>query len=67
MRARTHTQNKMGDRCPFPRVKRPECEADHSLPFTAKMNAWIYTSTPQYTFLAWCSVKAQGTFTFTLE
>jgi hypothetical protein len=23
-------------------------------------NAWSYTSTPQYAFMAWCSVKAQG-------
>jgi hypothetical protein len=23
-------------------------------------NEWRYTSTPQYTFMAWCSVKAQG-------
>jgi hypothetical protein len=23
-------------------------------------NSWRYTSTPQYAFMAWCSVKAQG-------
>jgi hypothetical protein len=23
-------------------------------------NEWIYTSTPQYAFMAWCSVEAQG-------
>jgi len=23
-------------------------------------NAWSYTSTPQYVFMAWCLVKAQG-------
>jgi hypothetical protein len=23
-------------------------------------NEWSYTSTPQYTFMAWCSVKVQG-------
>jgi hypothetical protein len=23
-------------------------------------NGWSYTSTPQYAFIAWCSVKAQG-------
>jgi len=45
-------------------VKRPEREPDHSLPFSAKLkNAWSYTSTPQYAFMAWCSVKAQGKFT----
>jgi hypothetical protein len=27
-------------------------------------NAWSYTSTPQYDFMAWCLVKAQGQFYF---
>jgi hypothetical protein len=28
--------------------------------FSAEVkNEWIYTSTPQYAFMAWCSVKAQ--------
>jgi hypothetical protein len=32
-------------------------EADHSTPSSAEVkNAWIYTSTPQYAFMAWCSV-----------
>jgi hypothetical protein len=36
-------------------------EADHSSPFSAEFkNAWSYTSTPQYAFMAWCSIKAQG-------
>jgi hypothetical protein len=36
-------------------------EADHSPPSSAEVkNVWSYTSTPQYTFTAWCSVKAQG-------
>jgi len=36
-------------------------EADHSTPSSAEIkNAWSYTSTPKYTFIAWCSVKAQG-------
>jgi hypothetical protein len=47
-------------------VKRPVREVQHSPP----SNAWKYTSTPQYAFMAWCSVKAQEqiylfTFTFT--
>jgi hypothetical protein len=25
-------------------------------------NEWTYTCTPQYAFMAWCSVKAQGFF-----
>jgi hypothetical protein len=29
-------------------------------------NKWSYTSTPQYAFMAWCSVKAQGILTFTV-
>jgi hypothetical protein len=44
-------------------VKRPGCEADHSPPSSAELkNAWSYTSTPQYTFMAWCLVK-KGTGT----
>jgi len=48
-------------------------EADHLPPSSAKVvNAWSYTSTPQYTFMAWYSIKkAQGrlyfTFTSTLK
>jgi hypothetical protein len=42
-------------------VKQPVREADHSPPSsTEDKNAWSYTSTPQYAFMAWCSVKAQG-------
>jgi hypothetical protein len=42
-------------------VKRPGREADHSPPSSAEVkNAWSYNSTPQYVFMAWCSVKAQG-------
>jgi hypothetical protein len=42
-------------------VKLSGREADHSPPSTAEVkNAWSYTSTPQYAFMAWCSVKAQG-------
>jgi hypothetical protein len=37
----------MGTDSPFPGVKRPMCEDDHSLPSSAEVkNAWIYTSTP---------------------
>jgi hypothetical protein len=28
-------------------------------------NAWSYTSTPQYVFMAWCLVKRRDNFTFT--
>jgi len=36
-------------------------EADHSTPSSAEVkNMWSYISTPQYSFMAWCSVKAQG-------
>jgi len=42
-------------------VMQPGREADHSPPSTAEIkNAWSYTSTLQYAFMAWCSVKAQG-------
>jgi len=29
-------------------------------PSIAEVNAWSYTSTSPYAFMAWCSVKAQG-------
>jgi hypothetical protein len=33
-------------------------EADHPPPSSAEVkNAWSYTSTFQYVFMAWCSVK----------
>jgi hypothetical protein len=42
-------------------VKRPGCEADCSPPCNAEAkNVWSYTSTSQYAFMVWCSVKAQG-------
>jgi predicted glycosyltransferase involved in capsule biosynthesis len=42
-------------------------EADHSPPSSAKfMNAWSYITTPQYAFMAWCSVKAQDKLYFYL-
>jgi hypothetical protein len=51
-------------------VKQPDHEDDHSPPSSAKAkNAWSYTSTPQYTFMAWCSVKKEElylSFTFSL-
>jgi hypothetical protein len=28
------------------------------------LDAWRYTSTSQYAFMAWCSVKAQGQLHF---
>jgi hypothetical protein len=42
-------------------VKRAGREADHSPPSITKVkNVRRYTSTPQHTFMAWCSFKAQG-------
>jgi len=41
-------------------VERPVREADHSPPPSVVVKNACYTSTPQYIFLAWCSVKAQG-------
>jgi hypothetical protein len=36
-------------------------QADHSPPSSAAVkNEWSYTPLPQYAFMAWCSVKAQG-------
>jgi len=31
------------------------------------MNAWSYTSTPQYVFMAWCLVKHRDNLTFILS
>jgi hypothetical protein len=42
-------------------VKRSGREADHSSPINQSINQsnkeWGYTTTPQYAFLTWCSVK----------
>jgi hypothetical protein len=35
-----------GCRRPFPGIKRPECDADHSTSCTEVENEWSYTSTP---------------------
>jgi len=44
-----------------PGLKWPWREPDHSTPSSTEVkNAWSYTSTPQYAFMAWCSVKVQG-------
>jgi hypothetical protein len=42
-----------------PGMKRSRREADQSLPFNAEVkNAWSYTSTFPYIFMAWCLFKA---------
>jgi hypothetical protein len=42
-------------------VTRPGRDADHSPPSSVQVkNGWSYTSTPQYAFMAWCSIKTQG-------
>jgi hypothetical protein len=39
-------------------VTRSGREAGHSLPSSAKVkNAWSYTSSPPYIFMAWCLIK----------
>jgi hypothetical protein len=48
-------------------VKRQGCEADHPPHLVSRLkNAWSYTSTPQYAFMAWCLVKHRDNFTFPL-
>jgi hypothetical protein len=50
------------------RVKRPGCEADHAPPSRVDVkNSCSYTSTPQYAFIAWCSVKVWGQLYFKLR
>jgi hypothetical protein len=57
----------MGTRGSFRGVKRPGREADHSPPSSAEVrNAWSYTSSPQYVFMAWCLVKHRDNFIFIL-
>jgi hypothetical protein len=56
----------MGTGGSFLGVKRPGREADHSPPYSAEVkNAWSYTLTPQYVFMAWCLVKHRDSFTVT--
>jgi len=47
----------MGTRGYLLGVKRPGREADHSPPSSVEVNAWSYTATPKYAFMAWCLVK----------
>jgi hypothetical protein len=48
-----------------PGVKLPRIEADHSTPFSAHVNVWSYTSTPQYVFMVWYLAKHRDNFTCT--
>jgi len=49
-------------------VKLPGREANNSPASNAEFkNAWNYTSTPQYVFVAWYFVKRRGNFTFTFQ
>jgi hypothetical protein len=51
-----------------PGIKRPGREADYSPPSsTGVKNAWTYTSTPPYVFMAWHLVKYRHNFTFTFR
>jgi hypothetical protein len=51
----------VGTRGSFYGVKRPVREANYSPPSSAEVkNASSCTSNPQYAFITWCSVKAQG-------
>jgi hypothetical protein len=47
----------------IPGVKRPGLETNHSLSSSAEVrNTWLYTSTPQYVFMAWVLVKHRDNF-----
>jgi hypothetical protein len=51
-----------------PGIQRQGREANHSPPSSAEVkNAWSYTSTPQYPFMASCLVKHRNNFIFTLK
>jgi hypothetical protein len=48
-------------------IKRPAREVDHLPPSSAEVtNAWNYTSTPQYAFMAWCFLKQRDNFTLSI-
>jgi hypothetical protein len=47
--------------------KRQEHKADQSTPTSAEVkDAWSYTYTPQYAFMAWCLIKHRDNFIFNL-
>jgi hypothetical protein len=51
-----------------PRVKWPDREAYHLPRSSAEVkNAWSYTFSPRYVFMAWCLVKYRDNFTFVLK
>jgi hypothetical protein len=63
----TPTPIEWSTRALYPGVKRPEREADHSPPTSAKFkNTSIYTSTPPYAFMAQCLIKHRDNFTLAL-
>jgi len=48
-------------------AERQRREADHSPQYSVKINnAWSYTFTLQYVFLAWCLFKHRDQFTCTI-
>jgi hypothetical protein len=48
-----------------PGLKRPGCEADHSLPSSAEVKKkWSYTSTTPYIFMAWYVISIRDNFAF---
>jgi len=53
----------LGNGGSFPGGKLPGREADHSPPSNADVkNAWRYTSTSEYVFMAWCLIKHRDNF-----
>jgi hypothetical protein len=53
----------MGTGGSFSARKQEECKDGHSSPCTAKVkNAWSYTYTPPYVFMAWYLVKPRDKF-----
>jgi hypothetical protein len=55
----------MGTRVSALGVKQLGCEVDHSHPSSAKVkNAWSYTSTPIYNFIAWYLAKHKNNYQY---
>jgi hypothetical protein len=67
LRHRVQIPIKRVSRVLSPGVKRPGCEADHSLPSRTEVkNASGCTSIPPYVFMARCFVKHRDNFTLPL-
>jgi hypothetical protein len=53
-----HPAYSMGSESSFLGLRRPRCQADHSLQSSAEVkNMWCYTPIPPYVFMSWWLIK----------